>query len=226
MNMLRIGIVFFVLLGLLAPLSAPAAELTLTGQNIFVANPDMDGVYTTGNSFLVGFTNSQIDSQLIGGWILDLAIVKPDTGATGTLHFDVVKKPTSDYILEPPPSTLGVSEISFTDTTANFWDYISGSPFGKAIPASSNFLELSFKSPDNATGTFEIVAMPGLSLWTDVDEMVVLFTNVPEEGAPVVIGTVTIIPEPATLGSLAMGGVLLGVFARRRRRRWPMGLAA
>jgi hypothetical protein len=85
-------------------------------------------------------------------------------------------------------------------------------------------LEVSFSTPDNAVGTFQIVALPGLGMtgWSDSNFNDRQFANVPfAAGESVPIAEVVVVPEPAgtvlALQMLVAAGILGWV--RRRRMR-------
>jgi hypothetical protein len=72
-------------------------------------------------------------------------------------------------------------------------------------------------------GTFGVYALPGLTNtgWTDQTGTTQFFQNVPSTGSPVLIGQVTVVPEPGCV--LAVVGLAALAFARRAARRQPAG---
>src|SRR5690606_34111381 len=106
------------------------------------------------------------------------------------------------------------------------------------VPATGKYLlELHFNTgPTVPSGTFQVLATPGLptnTYWAGGEAFPNFsnfeFSNIPSAGPPVVLGSITIVPEPAT-AVLALGSlVALRLITRRRRRdgnTYPIGIVA
>ncbi len=161
--------------------------------------------------------NSQLDSELLGGWMVTLEL--QPVAATGTLQFNSATLPAgAAYTMNGNSSGLFGS---VTDSSVQASAYAPSSPFGVSVPASGTYLlDLNFKTPDNATGTFALVAMPGLFVteWSNAAADELAFTNVPFGNAsPVTLGYITIVPEPGTAMMLTVGICVLGGYALRQR---------
>lgn len=212
--MRTLGVIVAAIVISTASSAAHAAGLSVTMPNV-TYNWAADGNPST---FIakIEVLNPSNDPTLLGGWQLDLALQK--VGGTGTLHFD-----------DASTTALGASYVMFGNTSGLFSSVTDtsifafdldpfGGPLGVPVPVSgSYFLAISFKTPDNAKGDWNLVALPGNTLWTATDQVDRYFTNVPESGDPVVLGTIHVIPEPSALALMAIGGGSLGLLVSRRR---------
>lgn len=193
--------------------TAQAGNLTLLADDI-VWNPQTDGSISP--PLLIRVENdTSPDSDLLQGWLLRLQIVASGT-ATGTLEFNSRALATSDYLLEGRSGGLGGS-ISASEVFGFDDDLLFT---GVEVPLSGKALfQVDFSTPDNAIGTFNIVALPGLAntQWSDGNFEDRDFANVPfGAGEPVVLATVTVVPEPSMIGLATLALGLFLVYARRR----------
>jgi hypothetical protein len=195
-----------------------AASLSIGASNI-VWNPSVDG--TPSGTMSVEIFNSTVgpDPDLLGGWLLDL-VIQPVT-ATGTLQFNSATLPAgASYVMNGNSTSLNGS---VTNTSVIAFAAAPNSPFGVSVPASGTYLlDLNFKTPDNASGLFALVAQPGIAntTWSDAEGNDREFTNIPWDSSPLVLGYINVVPEPASVLSLAAGLLaVVGIGIRRNRCR-------
>lgn len=207
----------------LAAASAFAGQLTLTGSNEFVLTPPAPNA-TNIATMLIGVDNADVgNSPFLAGWQFRLDIDGSAFGATGDLLYQAANNPGATYVMDENSSGL-FSALQNSDTRVSANDVVPNPPANPTdVPATGTyFLSLIFKAGATApSGKFGIYAVTGIgsTSWSDESYNDNLFTNVPGSGASVLIGTVTVVPEPATIGSMLAGGLLVGVLARRQLRR-------
>jgi hypothetical protein len=197
---------------------ALAASLSIGANNI-VWNPAIDG--TPSGTMSIEIFNSTVgpDPDLLGGWLLDL-VIQP-VAATGTLHFNsAALPPGASYVMNGNSTSLNGS-VSNTSVVA--FAAAPNSPFGVSVPASGKYLlDLNFKTPDDASGLFALVALPGIAntTWSDAEGNDREFTNIPWDSNSLILGYINVVPEPASVVTLAVGLVaVVSVGIRRRARR-------
>ena len=195
--------------------TAVAGDLALVADSI-VWDPMLDGPNSP--AMTLRLTNdTDPDTETLQGWMISLAIV-PDPSSTGTLTFAARNLPASNYVLAGDSaglagSLLPASLLAFDDAL---------SAVGAVVPTSgASLLEIAFSTPDDARGLFFVVATPGLGStgWSDGDFNDREFVNAPfSAGQPVVLGQVTVVPEPAAVVlALQLAVVVLYLLLRRRR---------
>jgi hypothetical protein len=196
-----------------------AASLSLTADNLsWDANSG-----PISPALLVRVANVQTvnDADRLAGWQLNLKL-QPTPGATGTLRFNSANVPAANYLLEGNSAGM-LSSIDAAGTTLTAFDDDDSLPIGVAVPATGKaLLALDFNTPNLATGTFQLLALAppaGFTQWGDATPADRFFTNVPNGStAPIVLATITIVPEPSTLAIGGLGGLLLVSILRRRQR--------
>ena len=201
-------------------LAAPAGtaraqtDLNVLGDNLLWDRGAAPLVSPTLN---LGINRTSADPQLdlLAGWSLRLEIV-PDVGATGTLEFNSRGLPSVDYVLSGVSGGLGGS-LSGTDLFAFDEDVTTDGVVVSAI--GENLLEIDFSTPDGALGLFRIFATPGLgdTQWSDASFTDQEFANLPFTGGPVEIGSVTAVPEPASLILCGLVSALGILYCWRKR---------
>jgi LPXTG-motif cell wall-anchored protein len=178
---------------------------------------------TTSESFTVGIENDSVTESMVG-WQLKIETV-PKTGATGTLQFDSVVKPSS-YVMEGVGDNfrahVNPSVVFPTETIVSSDD--DSQLVGVVVPGDGdNILSFAFSTPDSALGQFDVVLRtgPGNSYWFD-DSLTTEFQFEGQAymgGDDIYLGTVTVTPEPS---ALALGGLAMlggGAYTWLRRRR-------
>ncbi|MBX7165736.1 MAG: PEP-CTERM sorting domain-containing protein [Pirellulales bacterium] len=169
-------------------------------------------------------TDSDPVADYLSGFQLFLKI-QPTPTAVGTLEFDNPSAP-SDYLLDG--NSLGLSNtIGPPDEMFSFDVTLPPSLGGSGpipVPTTlAGLVQFEFIKSANALGTFQIVAANGQqgSLWTgneSLDPASRHFANLPFS-SELVLGTVTIVPEPATIVLALTGFAAIGLMARRRAPR-------
>lgn len=196
--------------------TASAAGLSVTAADI-VWNEAVDG--PPSGYMKIEILNDGV-TDLLKTWTLELSLQQ--VSGTGTLEFATrsIAVLGSDYLMASNSSGLFGT---ITPTNVYAFDYdISGPPPGVPVPASGKYLlAVNFSTPDDARGVWNLIATGGPlgSLWSDEHDNELEFANVPFDGTPVVLGSITVVPEPASVAMLATGGagLLVGAVLRRRR---------
>lgn len=214
-EILRLLVVGFLMLIVFAASRVAADQLSLSGQDI-VWNPQN----STSPEFVVGVANTSGTTDLLFAWQLGLEILSPP-GTTGSLQFNTANYPP-DYLLDgrsgglTPVFTGPASNIAvISDSDSQF--------LGVLVPASiTGLLETDFVVSPDARGVFQIAVVPdefqGAS-WFSSDFAARDFANVPFGGGPVVIGSVTVVPEPSGLALAVLGvgtAVLMAVYYNKQ----------
>jgi hypothetical protein len=173
-------------------------------------------------SMLIGINNGDVPGDSMTGWQLRLAV----TGGTGNLLINGASLPSSNYVFEgdvfPLSTTPSLGSLPGSPSSTLFATTATFSGNGVLVPATDSYLlNISFSSGAIApSGTFEIVALPGIanSVWTDENFTTREFDNLVGEVDPIVIGTITIVPEPGTAVLMfASAGLLVGMLRRKQR---------
>jgi hypothetical protein len=207
--------------------SAIGGQLTLTGSNEVVLVPPA-ALDTNVATMQIGVTNSQVGiTPFLAGWLFRIDVSGVPFGATGDLLFQSATNPGSSYLLDGNSDDYTTSlQLSFTRVTA--FDTIIfpdiDPPVPVDVPATGKYLvDLVFKAGATPpSGTFGIYAVRGFAntTWSDIDFNDYEFTNVPDAAGPgVLIGTVTIVPEPGSISLAVMASVPFMFYVARRRRR-------
>lgn len=192
-----------------------AWQLNVTGQD-YVWNP-----IESSPTHIVGIENPSESPDLLFAWSLGL-VITPDVSAMGSLEFASATLP-SDYLLagrseglEPAFSGPATSIAPIGDTDSLFT--------GIVVPdAGKNLLATTFVASPDAKGLFYVSIVPdeftGANWFSSDFENARDFDNVPFGGGPVVIGSITIVPEPSTLLLIGQLLVIMLLLSWRCRRR-------
>ena len=215
----RSRVAIFILLTALVPVSADAWQLRVTGENLVWSRN------TPSPAHFVGIENPTASADPLFAWSLGLTIT-PDPAATGLLEFAGATFP-DDYLLDGRSGGLVPAFSGPSTSISPIGD--SDSLFtGIIVPATGkNLLATTFTASLDAAGTFYISAIPDEftgSNWFSSDfQNVREFQNVSFGGGPVVIGSVTIVPEPSTM--LLVSELIAAVALLVYRRRWGSDVA-
>lgn len=171
-------------------------------------------------------------------WTMALEIV-PANGATGTLSLATVSTPSNNVLNAGADSPTA----NYISSGGYYYTFASnnGPNYSSTVPTSgANMLSLQLSATSNASGTFNIYALPGssadpLSFWTyynqannsDPDNGVnYAFTNIPfgtGTGTGVLLGSVLVtpaaVPEPGSMVLAAIAGLGYAGYGWRKRRR-------
>ena len=215
---LRLGSVFVAAFGAACGLvsTAHAIPLTLTTDASPTAPPKIwPGTVSEPFAFtLTNATDTDAPENLLTGWQVTLDI-EPLPGATGTVEILDVSQP-SGHLLEGSGFGLGANRNGENLTVFDF--ILFASPVQVPTEPGAPLFEYTLEASANALGDFGIYAINDLSEWSDASQpfsLVRRYDNLPVGGGRVLIGRVTVIPEPTSLALLALGGLVLG--GRRRR---------
>lgn len=195
---------------------AASVIVNISGQSTYVPGQMSDP-----------FTVSIIDTDLASpdallGWQLSLQVIG-GPGATGTVGFVPAQLPQNDYLLDGVNFGLTQipSAVQFANDSLLAFDFDSRpATSGVIVPGNSGapVLELRLQASPDASGPFEVVAIPGAgnSEFTNPSLLPTEFGNLPAGAGPVSFGTITAIPEPSAATIALLIGI--GAYCRRGRR--------
>lgn len=199
--------------------------LTIVGEPVSIGwNPSLDA---DSPIFLVqAVNNSGNESESVTYWQLEVLIV-PGEDASGIVDIQEVRTP-ADYFFGAKfagPTVLPARPLP--GPNAVIFDFDSTLEF-QGTPVSDNetadLVELEFQATPGALGTFNLTVSPrtgpeGGTYWSDSFFNEHDFDNVLSAGEPVVIGSITIVPEPSVVLLALYGSCLNLLFSRLHRRR-------
>jgi hypothetical protein len=151
---------------------------------------------------------SDDSSDEMWAWQLKLQVVR-SAGATGTLEFNAAMKPPA-YLFGDDSYGIFPTSFEASDTTEPINDLTFQ---GVLVPSAwTNLLIVELVASSNASGRFDILALPGEydgSAWFGSDLASGAFVNVPFGEGAVAVGSVTIgsaVPEPSSFSLFAAAG--------------------
>ncbi len=153
-----------------------------------------------------------------GGFTVRFRVL-PLTGATGQVAIGAVTAPanpvfgsTNSFIANRPQpgNDVGVTDFTF------------GTPATIPTAPGSPLFNYTLEPSADALGDFGIYAVTdfGVTQWVGPSFTAQYFDNVGSGNDPVLLGVVTVVPEPISLALLGLGGL---AFIRRNRRTKPRG---
>lgn len=163
---------------------------------------------------LINDTAVDAPEDLLTGWQVTLDI-EPLPGATGTVEIFDVSQPAAGYLLEGSGFGLGANRNGENLTVFDF--ILFASPVQVPVDPGAPLFEYTLEASTDALGGFGIYAVGRLSEWSDSASPIIRareYNNLPFNGGSVLIGKVTVIPEPTSLALLGLGGL---AFCRRNR---------
>lgn len=185
------------------------------GQQNWDRNANPGGFQVT---FGISPNNQPPTENILNTFSVGLFIV-PDAAQNGTLRIQSISIPTNSVFSQ-------YSDLRFSGTTSQEVTGDNQKVAGNDLPrnvvltSQRNIFTALFTSPNNdAIGGFKIFAVPTLSTYfTETSFDGEKFFNVPEGGAPVLLGSfnITAVPEPS---SLLLAGLVAGGCATLRLRR-------
>lgn len=168
---------------------------------------------TTSPSVAIQIQNATLPgSEVFNGY--DLGFLYVRTQGAGDISLNAAVNPTTNSVV---PTWVGAPVLSgqriANQSSEAATDYV--------VPASpTNLVLVNFKSGATAPtvgSKFEVWSDDGWSDYYDCQGNIFFYAN--NETAPFLLGTVTVVPEPATLTLLLVtGGVFCSMALRRRRR--------
>jgi hypothetical protein len=166
---------------------------------------------------LVSISNPTASPDLLVAWQIGLRIVGA-VDAVGTVEFSSLATPPN-YLFAGRSQGLTPAVSLPTDDifTVGDNDLLSGIA---VPPGPVGLLSLEFVVSPGASGTFLIEAVGGefRSIWVSDDFLGRDYTNLPSDSS-LVLGTLTIVPEPHGTVLLAVGALLWAVVRRATCRR-------
>ena len=185
------------------------------------------------SSLVLSATNANAGSSVttFNGWTLGLQLL-PQGGATGTLTMTGISNPTTNSALTVPDTPTFINSTLNTATNGTTaYKYVGISNVDAttttfALGQSLNLMSLAMSSSAGAAGTWNLYAVnqsPSQSAWLDVTGLGTDYGNVPAtNGTSLLVGTVTVVPEP---GSMVLAG-LAGVVVFAAFGRWRQACAS
>jgi|688.fasta_scaffold150647_3 hypothetical protein len=174
-------------------------------------------------------TNSGTSVTNFNGWTLGLQLL-PQGGATGTVTMTGITNPATNQALTVPDTpTFFNSTLNTATNGTTAYKYVGISNVDNttttfALGQSLNLANLAVTSSAGAAGTWNLYAVnqsPSQSAWLDVTGLGTDYGNLPAtNGTSVLVGTVTVVPEPGSLLLAGLSGVALcAAFGRRQSMR-------
>lgn len=174
-------------------------------------------------------TNAGTSVTTFNGWTLGLQLLA-QAGATGSVTITGISNPAVDPALTVPDTATFINAVlnSATNGTTAY-KYVGISNVDNttttfALGQSLNLANLAVTSSAGAAGTWSLYAVnqsPSQSAWLDVTGLGTDYGNLPAtNGTSVLVGTVTVVPEPGSLLLAGLSGVALcAAFGRRQSMR-------
>jgi len=182
---------------------ASAGQLSLSGQHL-----DWNPAASPSPLNIIAVENTEGTTDPLFAWSIGARIVR-DASATGELWFADATLPT-DYLLAGRSGGLTPPFAGPTEAILPIGDTDSDPSFSGVVvpPGASNLLATAFVASPDASGTFWILVIPDSFTgcnWFSGDFVARDFANVPFGSDGVVIGSITVVPEPsaAVLGFIA-----------------------
>lgn len=192
--------------------NAASAELLLSGNSM-----NWNPLVAPSPTHVISVANTDASPDLLVAWQIGLRIVGT-VDAVGTVEFSSLASPPS-YLLAGRSQGLTPAVSLPTDDifTVGDNDLLSGIA---VPPGPVGLLALEFVASSGASGTFSIQAVGGefRSIWVSDDFTGRDYSNLPNNSS-LVLGTLTIVPEPHGAVLLAIGALLWAVIRRSTCRR-------
>jgi hypothetical protein len=174
-------------------------------------------------------TNAGTSVTTFNGWTLGLQLLA-QAGATGSVTITGISNPAVDPALTVPDTATFINAVlnsATNGTTAYKYVGISNvdaTTTTFALGQSLNLASLAVSSSSTASGVWNLYAVnqsPSQSAWLDVTGLGTDYGNLPAlNGTSLLLGTVTVIPEPGPMLLAGLAGVVVcSKLARRRSLR-------
>jgi hypothetical protein len=178
---------------------------------------------------LLSATNANAGTSVtnFNGWTLGLQLLA-QAGATGTVTMTGISNPAVNPALTVPDTETFINSLLTTPTNGTTaYKYVGISNVDAttttfALGQTLNMASLSVSSSSTASGVWNLYAVnqsPSQSAWLDVTGLGTDYGNLPAiNGTSVLLGTVTVIPEPAPMLFAGLAGVVVCSLLGRRRK--------
>ena len=184
------------------------------------------------SSLVLSATNANAGSSVttFNGWTLGLQLL-PQGGATGTLTMTGISNPTTNRALTVPDTPTFINSTLNTATNGTTaYKYVGISNVDAttttfALGQSLNLASLAVSSSSTASGVWNLYAVnqsPSQSAWLDVTGLGTDYGNLPAiNGTSLLLGTVSVIPEPGPMLLAGLAGIVVCSVCGRRRKPCP-----
>ena len=183
------------------------------------------------SSLVLSATNANAGTSVtnFNGWTLGLQLL-PQGGAAGTVTMTgITNASTNKALTVPDVPTFFNSTLTTATNGTTAYKYVGISNVDAtattfALGQSLNLANLAVTSSAGAAGTWNLYAVnqsPSQSAWLDVTGLGVDYGNLPAtNGTSVLVGTVTVVPEPGSMVLAGLAGIVVcSAFCRRRPLR-------
>ena len=181
---------------------------------------------------LLSATNANAGTSVtnFNGWTLGLQLLA-QAGATGTVTMTGISNPAVNPALTVPDTETFSNALLTTATNGTTaYKYVGISNVDAttttfALGQSLNLASLAVSSSSTASGVWNLYAVnqsPSQSAWLDVTGLGTDYGNLPAiNGTSLLLGTVSVIPEPGPMLLAGLAGIVVCSVCGRRRKPCP-----
>ena len=205
---------------------APATPITIDTGKAVSMSPGANSVV------LLSATNANAGTSVtnFNGWTLGLQLLA-QAGATGTVTMTGISNPAVNPALTVPDTETFSNALLTTATNGTTaYKYVGISNVDAttttfALGQSLNLASLAVSSSSTASGVWNLYAVnqsPSQSAWLDVTGLGTDYGNLPAiNGTSLLLGTVSVIPEPGPMLLAGLAGIAVCSVCGRRRKPCP-----
>jgi len=176
---------------------------------------------TTSETITIGAQSATSPATGADFWAYSIALKLVPVSGTGTLSISSATNSATNPVFTNP---AGEPTLSLNPSYAMIANQNNDDVNVLITESGLNLCDL-LLTQSLASGTFQLVADASRTSYTDFDGNEYSFNNL---SSNLVLMTITVVPEPATLAAVCSGGLTLGgiFWYRRRARRKPCGVKA